>query len=76
MVSRNKKYEENIGKNAPNVWFSGAGKMRSFLFYMSLWLRQRQVLYRTLTFKNKENIMVVAATQKDVLQQDFEPGTP
>jgi hypothetical protein len=76
MVSRNKKYEENIGKNALNVWFSGAGKMRNFIFYMSIWPRQRRVLYRTLTFKKKENIMVIATTQKDVVQQDFEPGIP
>jgi len=39
-------------------------------------LRQRRVLYRTLTFNNKEKILVVAATQRDVLQQDFEAGTP
>jgi hypothetical protein len=32
MVSRRKKYEENIGKNAPNVWFSGAGKNEEFSF--------------------------------------------
>jgi hypothetical protein len=29
-----------------------------------------------LTFKNKENIMGVAATQKDVLQQGWEAWTP
>jgi hypothetical protein len=50
--------------------------MRSFLFYMSPRLRQRRVLYRTLTFKNKENILGVAATKKDVLQQGCEAGTP
>jgi hypothetical protein len=33
-------------------------------------------MYRTLTFNNKENIMVVAATQKYVLQHDFETGIP
>jgi hypothetical protein len=65
-----------LGKNAPNAWFSGVGKMRSFLFYMSSLLRQNWVLYRTLTFKNKEKILVVAATQKDVMQQDFEAGIP
>jgi hypothetical protein len=65
-----------LGKNAPNVWFSRAGKMRIFLFYMSPRLQQRQVLYRTLMFKNKENILGVADTQKDVLQQDFKAGTP
>jgi hypothetical protein len=31
-------------------------------------------LYRTLKFKNKDKILVVAVTQKDVLQEDFEPG--
>jgi hypothetical protein len=29
-----------------------------------------------LTFKNKDKILVVAVTQKDVLQEDFEPGIP
>jgi hypothetical protein len=33
-------------------------------------------MYRTLTFNNKENILVVIATQKYVLQQNFEADTP
>jgi hypothetical protein len=41
---------------------------------MSLWLRQRWILYRTLTFKNKEKILVVEGTHKYVLQEDFDPG--
>jgi hypothetical protein len=70
---------EQPGKNAQNAWFPGTKNKRrtsGFLFYMSPRLRQRRVLYRTLTFKNKENIMVATATQKDVLQQNFEAGTP
>jgi hypothetical protein len=63
-------------ENAQNVLFSGAGKMRSLLFYMLLWLQKIRVMYKTLTFKNKEKILVVVATKKDVLQQDFKPGTP
>jgi hypothetical protein len=43
---------------------------------MSLWLRQRWVLYKTYTFKNKDKILVIEITQKDVLQQDFEPRIP
>jgi hypothetical protein len=43
---------------------------------MSLWLQQRWVLYRTLTFKNKDKILVIEVTHKDVLQEDFDPGIP
>ena len=70
---------EQPRKNAQNAWFPGTKNKRrksGFLFYMSPRLQQRRVLYRTLTFKNKEKVLVVTATQKDVLQQNFEAWTP
>jgi hypothetical protein len=33
-------------------------------------------MYRTLTLKNKDKILVITITHKDVLQHDFEPGIP
>jgi hypothetical protein len=52
------------------------GENPVFFFICHHGLRQRRVLYRTLTFKNKEKILVTTTTQKDVLQHNFEAGTP